>query len=144
MKTITIINNITTNEIENDVQNRFGLEMGSMSTYTCENDEAEKLEAYLKQNYNGIRLCISENSDKYLGALVTWNADPYIVETDEQALEIMLNVQDFGLNETLREEEPEEFKEMMERLDLTDANNVKHIYGNGNITICLANDWEVC
>ena len=144
MKTITIINNITTNEIENDVQNRFGLEMGSMSTYTCENDEAEKLEAYLKQNYNGIRLCISENSDKYLGALVTWNADPYLVETDEQALEIMLNVQDFGLNETLREEEPEEFKEMMERLDLTYANNVKHIYGNGNITICLANDWEVC
>ena len=144
MKTITIINNITTNELENDVHNRFGLEMGSMSTYTCENDEAEKLEAYLKQNYNGIRLCISENSDKYLGALVTWNADPYLVETDEQALEIMLNVQDFGLNETLREEEPEEFEEMMERLGLTDANNVKHIYGNGNITICLANDWKVC
>lgn len=144
MKTITILNNLTTNELENDVQNRFGLEMGSMNTYTCENDDAELLEAYLKQNYKGIRLCISENSDKYLGAIATWNADPFLVETDEQALDIMRSVQDFGLNETLREEEPEEFEEMMELLGLTDANNVKHIYGNFAITICLANDWEVC
>lgn len=144
MKTITILNVITTNEVANDIKNRFGLEMNEMGTFTCENDEAEQLESYLKQNYNGIRLCISENSDKYLGALVTWNADPYIVETDEQALEVMLNIQDCGLNETLREEEPEEFADMMARLDLTDVNNVKHIYGNGDITICFANDWEAC
>lgn len=142
MKTITILNNLVTDELENDVQNRFGIEMGSMSTYTCENEEAEKLEAYLKQNYKGIRLCVSENSDKYLGALVTWNADPYLIENDDQALAVMLNVQDYPLYEIIRKDWPGDYSDMMSKLGLTDANNVKHIYSNGYLTICFANDWE--
>lgn len=144
MKTVEILNIIHSDELEKDVKSRFGLDMGDMSTYTCDNDEAERLKAYLEYHYKGIRLYVSEDSDKYLGAIVTWNADPCLVEDSEHALKVMRCVQVYGLNEIIRDEEPEEYTDAMDELNLTDDNNVKRIYRNPYITICLAGDWEAC
>lgn len=138
MREFYILNAIEVEDINNDIKNRFNLEVGAEDTIVCPSEDAEELEKYLNENYKGIRLCISEDSNKYLGAEVTWNADPYMIETDEQALEVMRSVQNYGLHETLQSEEPEEFDTMCEKLDLEKYPD--HIYRNSELIMCYSKD----
>lgn len=89
----------------------------------------------------------------YIGALATYNADPFLVETESQAYELEQHIRggitlgqhvnDFG------EFTPgtDEFKDAMAKLDLTEGNNPTHIYwvrrDNVLLIYCKSEDWEV-
>lgn len=89
----------------------------------------------------------------YLGALVTYNADPFLVETESQAYELDQHIRcgltlDQHANE-FGEFTPgtDEFKDAMAKLDLTEDNNPTHIYwvhrDNELLIYCKSEDWEV-
>ncbi len=93
-----------------------------------------------------------ESWREYLGALVTYNADPFLVETEGQAykldqliggaLSLDRHINDFG------EFTPgsDDFQDAMAKLNLTEANNPSHIYwvrrDNDLVIYCKADDWE--
>lgn len=89
----------------------------------------------------------------YLGALATYNADPFLVETESQAYELDQFIRggltlDRHVNE-FGEFTPgtDEFKDAMAKLDLTEDNDPAHIYwvrrDNELLIYCKSEDWEV-
>lgn len=76
-----------------------------------------------------------EDASTLIGALVTYNADPYLIETDEQAEEVYNDIKSNGLTPiTLSGDE-------LAKLDLTEGNNVTALYSFGSGIICFASDW---
>lgn len=78
-------------------------------------------------------------ADKYLGALATFNADPFIVEDDETAEAIAKSVANAPLAEITDEGERETAAAKLDG----DTDHLHRIYTNGEVTVCLANDWEL-
>ena len=72
-----------------------------------------------------------------LGALITFNADPTLVETEEDASEL---AQTIGLKfEEITD--ADEITDAKAKLDLSE-NEVKHIYSFAGGLVCFAHDWE--
>lgn len=72
-----------------------------------------------------------------LGALITFNADPTLVETEEDAAEL---AQTIGL-EFDEITDADDFSDAKAKLDLSE-NKVKHIYSFSGGLVCFAHDWE--
>lgn len=72
-----------------------------------------------------------------LGGVATYNADPFCIETPEQAQEVYNDLGDV-FEEII---DPEFFELAVRQLDLTKL-NPKHIYTNGIVTVCLAQDFD--
>lgn len=80
-------------------------------------------------------------------SLVQFGSDPYIVETIESTEEVLEEIEK-GIEE-IDLSDDEERRIQLSRLDLTEANNVKHIYAIGPYggergSICFWKDWEYC
>lgn len=95
---------------------------------------------------------MEEACKRFVGALVTYNADPFLVEHDEQALDVIKAIDKHYANTVveLTPDDDEEFVDACERLDLNpEANDVKRVlyYPPTNsapgILICMSYDWEI-
>lgn len=75
-----------------------------------------------------------EDANDLIGALVTYNADPYLIENDEQAEEVYNDIMSNGLTPIALD------KDELEKLDLTE-DNVTALYSFVCGIICFANDW---
>ena len=81
-----------------------------------------------------------------INSIVQFGADPYLVETEEQAEEVLEEISK-GIEEVdLSDEDEREVQ--LSWLDLAEANNVKHIYSIGGYggergTICFGEDWDI-
>ena len=79
-----------------------------------------------------------------IGALVNFGGDPFLVETDEQAEQVVKSLNNAtGISEITDEDD---FATAMAQLDLTEAHNVAKIYAfidNGcGAVICFPEDWD--
>lgn len=75
------------------------------------------------------------------GAMVNMGADPYIIETEEQAKELQESIETATVEREITDEV--EFETAARQLDLED-DNPKHIWSfvNGSeFLVCLAGDW---
>lgn len=97
-------------------------------------------------------MLMEEACKRYIGALVTYNADPFLVEHDELALYVIKAIDKHYANTVveLTPDDDEEFVDACERLDLDpEANDVKRVlyYPPTNsapgILICMSEDWEI-
>lgn len=92
-------------------------------------------------NTNSINNSVNNinNADDLFGAIVTYNADPCLIETDEVAQQVYNDIKTYGL-----ELIADPTDEVLEKLDLTDCNKVKALYAIGNVgLICLDGDYTV-
>jgi hypothetical protein len=96
-------------------------------------------------------MLMEEACKRFIGALVTYNADPFLVEHDELALDVIKAIDKHYTNPVeLTPDDDEEFVDACERLDLDpEANDVKRVlsYPPTNsapgILICMSEDWEI-
>lgn len=96
-------------------------------------------------------MLIEEACKLFIGALVTYNADPFLVEHDDQALDVIKAIDKlYRIPVELTPADDEEFVDACERLDLDpEANDVKRVlyYPPTNsapgIHICISEDWEI-
>lgn len=97
-------------------------------------------------------MLMEEACKRFIGALVTYNADPFLVEDDEQAIEVINDIDKHHaiVDPELTPDDDEYFTDACERLDLDPvANDVKRIMyypTKGNVPsmyICLPEDWEI-
>lgn len=87
----------------------------------------------------------------FIGALVTYNADPFLVENDEQALDVIKAIDKiYTIPVELTPDDDEEFVDACERLDLDpEANDVKRVLNYqstisaSGMLICMPEDWEI-
>lgn len=84
--------------------------------------------------------------DELYGALACYNGDPFLVENEEQAIELLEYLQQDGC-ECKVIEDGEEFEIAKKRLDLKDA-DVVAIYDCGcwnqsHAIVCFNGDWSV-
>ena len=81
------------------------------------------------------------NYEDLIGSLAAMGAGAYLVETDEQAQELMESIE----NATIcRELEGEEFETAKHILDL-DGHEVRHIWSlvdGSEFFVCLPEDWD--
>lgn len=78
------------------------------------------------------------NANDLIGALVTYNSDPYLIEDEAQAQEVFDSIESNGL-ELIANPTNED----LEKLNLTAYNKVKALYSFGEGLICLDGDWEM-
>jgi hypothetical protein len=114
-----------------------------------------EIEAYTDKNWSrrvAYDLLMEEACKRFIGALVTYNADPFLVEHDELALDVIKAIDKHYANTVveLTPDDDEEFVDACERLDLDpEANDVKRVlyYPPTNsapgILICMSYDWEI-
>lgn len=88
----------------------------------------------------------------FIGALVTYNADPFLVEHDELALDVIKAIDKHYANTVveLTPDDDEEFVDACERLDLDpEANDVKRVIcypptiSAPGMLICMSYDWAI-
>lgn len=113
-----------------------------------------EIEAYTDKNWSrrvAYDLLMEEARSRFIGALVAYNADPFMVVYDEQAVEVINNIDKHYANTVveLTIDDEEEFTDACLRLDIDPvANDVKRIMyyptvGNvPSMYICLPEDWE--
>lgn len=85
-------------------------------------------------------------AEDIINSLVQFGSEPYIVETIEQAEEVLEEINK-GIEEVDLTNE-EERETQLSWLDLSGVNNVKHIYRIGEYggqrgTICFSKDWDM-
>ena len=96
-------------------------------------------------------MLIEEACKLFIGALVTYNADPFLVEHDDQALDVIKAIDKlYRIPVELTPDDDEEFVDACERLDLDpEANDVKRVLSYpstisaSGILICMPEDWEI-
>ena len=97
-------------------------------------------------------LLMKEACRRFNGALVTYNADPFLVEHDELALDVIKDIERHYANTVveLTPDDDEEFVDACERLDLDpEANDVKRVLSYPptisapGMLICMSEDWEI-
>lgn len=97
-------------------------------------------------------MLMEEACKRFIGALVTYNGDPFLVENDELALDVIKAIDKHHaiVDPELTPDDDEYFTDSCERLDLDPvANDVKRIMyypTKGNVPsmyICLPEDWEI-
>lgn len=96
-------------------------------------------------------MLMNEACSRFIGALVAYNADPFMVVYDEQAVEVINNIDKHYANTVveLTPDDEEEFVDACLLLDIDPvANDIKRIMyyptvGNvPSMYICLPEDWE--
>ena len=96
-------------------------------------------------------MLMEEACKRFIGALVTYNADPFLVEHDELALDVIKAIDKHYTNPVeLTPDDDEEFADACERLDLDpEANDVKRVLSYPptisapGILICMPYDWDI-
>ena len=96
-------------------------------------------------------MLMEEACKRFIGALVTYNADPFLVEHDDQALDVIKAIDKlYRIGVELTPDDGEEFVDACERLDLDpEANDVKRVLSYSQtisapgILICMSEDWEI-
>lgn len=96
-------------------------------------------------------MLMEEACKRFIGALVTYNADPFLVEHDELALDVIKAIDRHYTNPVeLTPDDDEEFTIACERLDLDpEANDVKRVLSYPptisapGMLICMSEDWEI-
>lgn len=95
---------------------------------------------------------MKEACKRFIGALVTYNADPFLIEDDEQAVEVINNIDKHYaiVDHELTPDYDELFTDACERLDLDPvANDVKRVFcyppiiSAPGLVICMPEDWEI-
>ena len=81
----------------------------------------------------------------YMGAMVNYGGDHLLIEDEDDAIALASAIDraQYGIREI--EKDSEEWCSALNKLDLDDSNNVKHIYSgvDGNEFIfCKTEDWE--
>jgi hypothetical protein len=103
-------------------------------------DDAEIYD-YFRKNYHdaddpdwarraAFDMLMEEACKRFIGALVTYNADPFLVEDDEQAIEVINDIDKHHaiVDPELTPDYDEYFTDACERLDLDPvANDVKRV-----------------
>ena len=113
-----------------------------------------EIEAYTDKNWSrrsAYDLLMEEACKRFKGALVTYNADPFLVEHDDQALDVIKAIDKlYRIPVELTPDDDEEFVDACERLYLDpEAYDVKRVlyYPPTNsapgILICMSEDWEI-
>lgn len=80
-------------------------------------------------------------TEEVFGAIVNFGADPYLVETEEQALEVVESINNASMRMVTDQYEYETVKK---QLDL-DGHNTGDIYSGvdgSEFVICFAEDWD--
>ncbi len=85
------------------------------------------------------------DSKDFIGAIAIFNADPYLVETEEQAEELSGFVNSADAVTAITSDDTS-FEEACEKLGLSKENNVAKVYAAGvhnqsGCFFCLAADW---
>lgn len=96
-------------------------------------------------------MLMEEACKRFIGALVTYNADPFLVEHDELALDVIKAIdKHYTIPVELTPDDDEEFVDACERLDLDpEANDVKRVLyypptiSAPGMLICMPYDWEI-
>ena len=96
-------------------------------------------------------MLMEEACKRFIGALVTYNADPFLVEHDELALDVIKAIDKlYRIAVELTPDDGEEFVIACERLDLDpEANDVKRVLScqttisAPGMLICMPEDWEI-
>lgn len=83
---------------------------------------------------------ININSTDLLNAIVNFGADPYLVETEEQAEEVMESISRATISREITDKE--EFSAALEQLDLTKANHIYSFVDGSEFIVCLSEDWD--
>lgn len=95
-------------------------------------------------------MLMEEACKRFKGALVTYNADPFLLEYDEQALDVIKAIDRHYANTVveLTPDDDGDFTDACERLDLDpEANDVKRLMyyptkcNMPSMYICLPEDW---
>lgn len=80
------------------------------------------------------------NSSEFINAIVNFGADPYLVETEEQAEEVMESVSRATISREITDEE--EFNTALKQLDLKKANHIYSFVDGSEFLVCLSEDWD--
>lgn len=80
------------------------------------------------------------NSTDLLNAIVNFGADPYIVETEEQAEEVMESIERATISREITDED--EFSTALEQLDLKKADHIYSFVDGSEFLVCLSEDWD--
>lgn len=86
---------------------------------------------------------MEEACSRFIGALVTYNGDPFLVEDDETALDVIKAI---DRTNTVVELTPDDdgFTDACERLDLDpEAYDVKRVLSYPGMLICMPEDWAI-
>lgn len=108
-------------------------------------EDREMVEDYIRNNYDYNETRIDVDLDELINSIANFGGDPYMVETDEQAQELLESINaTASLRKIVRGDE--DFETYMKRLDLTDENRPAAIYsGVDGSEFCFiyANDYEI-
>ena len=97
-------------------------------------------------------MLMEEACKRFIGALVTYNADPFLVEHDEQALDVIKVIDRHYaiVGVELTPDDGEDFTDACECLDLDpEAYDVKRVLSypqtisTPGMLICMPEDWEI-
>lgn len=80
------------------------------------------------------------NSTDLLNAIVNFGADPYLVETEEQAEEVMESISRATISREITDED--EFNTALEQLDLKKAAHIYSFVDGSEFLVCLSEDWD--
>lgn len=86
-------------------------------------------------------------ANDFMGAIATYNADAFLVETDEVAEKLLNFINANGVEVAEFAPGDEDFEWICGKLDLTAENKVKkvyaaHAYNASGCFFCLAPDWD--
>lgn len=92
-----------------------------------------------------------EACKRFLGALVTYNGDPFLIENGDQALDVIKSIDRYYANPVeLTPDDGEYFTDACERLDLDpEAYDVKRVLSypptisTPGMLICMSEDWAI-
>ncbi len=74
--------------------------------------------------------------ENIIGCVATWNADPYMVEYDETAIEIMNEIDEYGIEEVTDADDLADYAAKLNG----DSDTYAHIYVAGGCIIGAFND----
>ena len=80
------------------------------------------------------------NSTDLLNAIVNFGADTFIVETEEQAEEVMESIERATVSREITDED--EFSTALEQLDLKKADHIYSFVDGSEFLVCLSEDWD--
>ena len=138
MKLIYVVDNHDYNVLDSIV-NELGFEY--YKEYVAVDDD--KVESFIDRlkNEGFKRITTSKLSTiDIIDTVYTSNADPYLVENDDEAIDILCQIETFGLEEISKEDE-EDWDVAVARLDL-EGQEVDHIYRAGDYTLCFSEDHD--
>lgn len=74
-----------------------------------------------------------------LGSVVNMGADPFVVETEEQAMEVLDAIQNATIKRVITDEE--ELETALSQLELKNAKQICSLVDGSEFLICFSEDW---